>query len=128
MKSVPFGDFRLSTECLRVQLVGAEARFGTPQNLLGIRVPGPEGTLTGIFEAHIIRHFIEHFERGHFALHGEGGEQQVVADGINQARNALRTEVNFIEQVRRQDRLCAETGAGHTRIDIGESLFGTKAA
>jgi len=39
------------------------------------------------------------FRRYSFALHGESGNKEVVADEVDDTRNAARTLVNFFEQL-----------------------------
>ena len=53
------------------------------------------------------------------ALHGERGEQQIVADGVDQARDSLRAEVDFIQQARTDDGLILQAGTRHAGIDVG---------
>ena len=49
------------------------------------------------FQAHVRGDFVEHFEGSGSGFHGEGGQQQIVANGIDQSGNSLRTEVDLLE-------------------------------
>ncbi len=49
----------------------------------------------GPFEAEILADFVQHFQGAGFALHGEGGDEQVVANQIDDAGDAASAFVDF---------------------------------
>jgi hypothetical protein len=96
--------------------------LGATQGPLGEIGIGPEGELAGILEAHVGGHLIEHFQGGGSALQGERGEQQVVADGVDQTGNPLCPVVDLFQQLWRDSRLVFESGARHPGIHVSHGL------
>src|ERR1017187_1049503 len=94
----------------------------------GISGVGVEGGLTGILQPHVRGNLIEHFERSGLGLHRKSREQQIVANRIDETRDALRANVNLFEELGSKDGLVFQTGAGHARVDVSEGFLKVEAA
>ena len=70
------------------------------------------------FQAHILADFIEHRDATDLGLAGERRQQQIVAQGIDHARDALRTQVNLGQQLFGEDRLLRHAGVLQAADDI----------
>src|SRR5665213_3460107 len=57
-----------------------------------------DAAAAGPFEAQVAGDFVQHFGSADFLLVGEGAQEQVVADRINEARGALGSQMNFGQQ------------------------------
>src|ERR1035441_8443869 len=109
-------------------LIGTKAYIRTAEDLFGVVRIGAERILAGIFQAQVVSDLVQHLYRGDLALHGKSGEQKVIEDGVDQAWDSLRTEVNFIQQARAHDGLIFQAGAGHTGTHVSQGFFFDEAA
>lgn len=87
-----------------------------------------ESALPGVVEPHIRRHFVQHFHCCGAGFHGEGRQQQVIADGVDQSRDSLRTKVNLLDQFRGDHLLVFDAGARHARIHVSDGFLETESA
>src|ERR1035437_230611 len=78
-----------------------------------------ESPTAGIIETQVGSNFVQ-------ALHGKGGQEEVVADRIDQPGDTLGSKMDLINQFRGQNGLVAETGAGHPGIHVGLGLLRLK--
>ena len=70
-------------------LIRSKRDLALPQTALRVRSFGAEGMVAEVVQAHVGSDLIEHGERGRLRLHGERGQQQVVANSIDDAGDSL---------------------------------------
>src|SRR5215813_14194807 len=76
-------------------LLGPKTHLGAPHHLFGIARLLTEGLLARPIQTHVVGDLVQHVQSRRLLLHRERGQQQVVADGIDQARNSLCAEMDL---------------------------------
>ncbi len=84
------------------------------------------GTLAGPVQAHVAANLIEHIEGAEALFQGEGGQQQVVADGVDDSRDALTAVVDFTQEFFREDGLIGHASLVHAAMDVFNGLLHLK--
>ena len=112
----------------RGKLVYPVGDLGVLGEVFGVGRRVFEGPIRGVIEAQIGRDFVEHLHGGDLGFHGEASEQKVIANGVDQPWNSLRTELNFFHERAGKDSLIFETGARHAGIHVGDGVREVEAA
>src|SRR4051812_35982615 len=66
------------------------------------RTPAPIAVAAWPLESQITGDFIQHLESRRPLLHGKRGDEQVVAEQINQPRDASRPNVDLVHDIERE--------------------------
>src|SRR5579862_8078414 len=75
------------------------------RSLAAVSRPLAARTASWPFQSHVLAYFVEHCDCRFFTLQRKAGEQQVVAQGVNQSRDSLRAHVDFCHELWREHRL-----------------------
>src|ERR1022692_109873 len=127
--------------------------LGVLGEVFGIGRRAFEGPFGGVVEAQISGDLVEHFHGGDLGLHGEASEQKVIANGVDEPWNPLRTELNLCSSEQKviangvdepwnplrtelnlfheragKDSLLFEASARHTGIHVGDGIRQVEAA
>src|ERR1035438_8549759 len=112
----------------RGKLIDLGRDLGVLGVVFGVDRRAFEGPFGGVIEAQISRDLVEHFHGGDLGFHSEASEQKVIANGVDQPWNPLRTELNFFHERAGKDSLLFEAGARHAGIHVGDGIRQVEAA